>query len=75
MSVFPDIGSYAFLSDCETNALVAPSGQVEWLCVPRPDSASIFGALLDCSAGLTGFGPGGVEVPSPHTTWPVRAGS
>jgi hypothetical protein len=61
VSVFPDIGSYAFLSDCETNALVAPSGQVEWLCVPRPDSASIFGALLDRSAGLFGFGPGGVE--------------
>jgi hypothetical protein len=54
-------GLYAFLSDCETNALVAPSGQVEWLCVPRPDSASIFGALLDRSAGLFGFGPGGVE--------------
>jgi hypothetical protein len=23
VSVFPDIGSYAFLSDCETNALTA----------------------------------------------------
>jgi hypothetical protein len=29
VSVFPDIDAYAFLSDCETNALVAPSGQVE----------------------------------------------
>ena len=84
MSVFPDIGSYAFLSDCETNALVAPSGQVEWLCVPRPDSASIFGALLDRSAGLFGFGPGGVEVPSQRryipgtmvleTTWHTPTG-
>ncbi len=84
MSVFPDIGSYAFLSDCETNALVAPSGQVEWLCAPRPDSASIFGALLDRSAGLFGFGPGGVEVPSQRryipgtmvleTTWHTPTG-
>jgi GH15 family glucan-1,4-alpha-glucosidase len=84
VSVFPDIGSYAFLSDCETNALVAPSGQVEWLCVPRPDSASIFGALLDRSAGLFGFGPGGVEVPSQRryvpgtmvleTTWHTPTG-
>ena len=84
MGVFPDIGSYAFLSDCETNALVAPSGQVEWLCVPRPDSASIFGALLDRSAGLFGFGPGGVEVPSQRryipgtmvleTTWHTPTG-
>jgi len=84
VGVFPDIGSYAFLSDCETNALVAPSGQVEWLCVPRPDSASIFGALLDRSAGLFGFGPGGVEVPSQRryipgtmvleTTWHTPTG-
>jgi GH15 family glucan-1,4-alpha-glucosidase len=84
VSEFPDIGSYAFLSDCETNALVAPSGQVEWLCVPRPDSASIFGALLDRSAGLFGFGPGGVEAPSQRryipgtmvleTTWHTPTG-
>ncbi len=44
--MFPDIGAYAFLSDWETNALVALSGQAEWLCVPRPDSPSIFGALV-----------------------------
>ena len=31
-SAFPPIGDYAFLSDCETTALVAPSGNVEWLC-------------------------------------------
>jgi GH15 family glucan-1,4-alpha-glucosidase len=84
VSVFPDIGSYAFLSDCETNALIAPSGQVEWLCVPRPDSASVFGALLDRSAGLFGFGPAGLEVPSQRrylpgtlvleTTWHTPTG-
>jgi GH15 family glucan-1,4-alpha-glucosidase len=84
VSVFPEIGAYAFLSDCETNALVAPSGQVEWLCVPRPDAASIFGALLDRSAGLFGFGPAGVEVPSQRryvpgtmvleTTWHTPTG-
>jgi alpha,alpha-trehalase len=84
VSVFPDIGAYAFLSDCETNALVAPGGQVEWLCVPRPDSPSIFGALLDRSAGLFGFGPGDVEVPSQRryvpgtmvleTTWHTPTG-
>src|SRR5919202_422452 len=26
---------YAFLSDCEATALVAPSGDVEWMCLPR----------------------------------------
>jgi len=35
VSAFPDIGADAFLSDCETNALIAPSGQVEWLCCAR----------------------------------------
>ena len=31
-SPFPPIADYAFLSDCEACALVAPSGNVEWLC-------------------------------------------
>ena len=48
---FPQIREYAFLSDCEVSALVAPGGAVEWLCLPRPDSPSIFGATLDRSAG------------------------
>ena len=37
-SFFPPIAEYAFLSDCETVALVAPSGAVEWMCLPRVDS-------------------------------------
>ncbi|MGA2008869.1 MAG: trehalase-like domain-containing protein, partial [Solirubrobacteraceae bacterium] len=49
-STFPPIASYAFLSDCHTGALIAPDGSVEWMCLPRFDQASIFGALLDRSA-------------------------
>jgi len=63
-SPFPPIGEYAFLSDCHTGALVAPDGSVEWLCLPRFDSPSIFAALLDRSAGAFRIAPYGVDVPA-----------
>jgi alpha,alpha-trehalase len=61
---FPPIAEYAFLSDCEVTALVAPSGNVEWLCLPRADSPSVFGALLDRAAGGFRVGPADVVVPA-----------
>ena len=60
---FPLIGSYGFLSDCHTSALVSFAGSIEWLCTPRFDSSSVFGALLDRSAGHFKLGPRGVVVP------------
>ncbi|MGH9076794.1 MAG: glycoside hydrolase family 15 protein [Acidimicrobiales bacterium] len=63
-SAFPPIASYAFISDCEVNALVAPSGNIEWMCAPRPDSPSIFGAILDRSAGGFRVGPTDRLVPA-----------
>ena len=54
---FPPIADYAFLSDCENTCLISSSGSVEWLCVPRPDSPSVFGAILDRSAGHFRIGP------------------
>jgi alpha,alpha-trehalase len=83
-SAFPPIAEYAFLSDCEINALIAPSGRVEWMCLPRPDSPSVFAAILDRSAGSFRFGPSGVSVPAGRrylpgtlvleTTWRTRTG-
>ena len=63
-SPFTPIANYAFLSNCHTGALVAPDGTVDWLCVPRFDSPSVFGALLDRGAGGFRFGPFGINVPS-----------
>jgi alpha,alpha-trehalase len=63
VSEFPRIGEYAFLSDSHTGALVAPDGSVEWLCVPRFDSPSVFSALLDRGAGRFRLGPAGLRVP------------
>src|SRR5215471_6282561 len=61
---FPPIADYGFLSDCETNCLIAPDGAVEWMCLPRPDSPSVFGAILDRTAGSFRFGPSNVFVPT-----------
>jgi alpha,alpha-trehalase len=63
-SPFTPIADYGFLSNCHTGALVAPDGTVDWLCVPRFDSPSVFGAVLDRGAGGFRFAPFGINVPS-----------
>ena len=83
-SPFPPIADYAFLSDCHTGALMSPGGTIEWLCVPRFDAPSIFGALLDRGAGGFRLGPYGMLVPGSRryepgtniveTTWMTPSG-
>jgi GH15 family glucan-1,4-alpha-glucosidase len=58
------IGDYGFLSDGETTALVATGGSVDWMCLPRMDSPSIFGAILGRRAGSFRISPSDVLVPA-----------
>jgi len=58
------IGDYGFLSDGEVTALVAPGGAVEWMCLPRMDSPSVFGSVLGRHAGSFRVAPSDVLVPA-----------
>src|SRR2546423_7394675 len=48
---YPRLSEYAFLSDCHSSALVSRHGSIDWCCMPRFDSGSIFGRLLDWKRG------------------------
>jgi GH15 family glucan-1,4-alpha-glucosidase len=48
---YPPIEQYGLISDCQTAALISRAGSVDWLCLPRFDSGSSFGRLLDWERG------------------------
>ncbi|MGW0815007.1 glycoside hydrolase family 15 protein [Streptomyces viridiviolaceus] len=58
----PRIEDYALIGDQQTAALVSADGSVDWLCLPRFDSAACFAKLLgDEDNGHWRIAPAGAE--------------
>jgi GH15 family glucan-1,4-alpha-glucosidase len=53
------IADYGLLADCNSAALVARDGSIDWLCLPRYDSDAIFARILDPEGGHWSIRPAG----------------
>jgi GH15 family glucan-1,4-alpha-glucosidase len=47
----PPIAEHGLIGDLHTAALVSTRGTVDWLCLPRFDSPSVFASILDTERG------------------------
>jgi GH15 family glucan-1,4-alpha-glucosidase len=48
---YKPIGDYALIGDCHSAALISRQGDIDWCCLPRFDSGSAFGRILDAENG------------------------
>src|SRR5919201_6934623 len=48
---YQPIESHGIIGNMHSAALVSLDGSVDWLCLPRFDSPSVFGAILDAEKG------------------------
>ncbi|WP_330632872.1 glycoside hydrolase family 15 protein [Halocatena halophila] len=51
MDGYTPIEQYGVIGNLETCALIGPTGSIDWLCLPKLESPSVFGALLDADNG------------------------
>ena len=47
----PDIEDYGIISDCHSVALVSTQGSIDWCCMPKIDSPSCFGRIINVTSG------------------------
>lgn len=50
---------YGLIGNCQASALVSDTGGIDWLCLPRPDSAPVLARLLDPDGGTFLIAPPG----------------
>ena len=48
---YPNIADHGLIGDLQTAALVDVNGTIDWFCLPRFDSPSVFASLLDAEKG------------------------
>jgi GH15 family glucan-1,4-alpha-glucosidase len=53
LSPYKPIRNYGLIGNLSTSALVSMDGSIDWCCMPRFDSPSVFAALLDSKKGGT----------------------
>jgi len=58
--------NYGLIGNCQTAALVNTNGSIDWCCMPRPDSAPVFGRLLDPDGGYFCIEPAAGGKGNPH---------
>jgi GH15 family glucan-1,4-alpha-glucosidase len=60
VSDYPPIENHGIIGDLQTAALVSTDGTIDWMCLPRFDSPSVFASLLDREqGGYFRIGPAG----------------
>jgi GH15 family glucan-1,4-alpha-glucosidase len=68
------IAEHGIIGDLQTAALVSTDGSVDWFCLPRFDSPSVFAALLDdARGGHFRIRPAGIEYTSKQMYHPDTA--